>query len=99
MNKDEILEKSRRENSNGDEWQKDVALKGYRVAGIATAILLGIFCIAKHDIGYLIVIWLGDLFRSIYNAVKFKRVADFILVIVEVVLCVIWIYNYVRGVW
>lgn len=99
MNKNEILEKSRRENSNGDEWQKDVALKGYRLAGIATVILLGVFCIVKHDVGYLIIIWLGDLFRSTYCAVKFKRVADVILVIVEIVCCAVWIYNFIRGVW
>ncbi len=99
MNRDEVLERSKRENRSGDEWQKDINLKGYRFSLIAACILLALFCFIKKDASYLIVMGFMNLFRSLYCAFKFKRAVDIILVIVEAVFCFVCIYNSVQGIW
>lgn len=95
MDKNDILEKSRNENRNGDEWQKDVAIKAYRFSSIATAVLLGVFCIVNHDAGYLIVLLLMNFFRSFYSVFKLKRRLDVILVLVEAVCCILLIIMHI----
>ncbi len=98
MDKNEILKKSRRDNRNCDEWQKSIMLKGYRFATIVTAILLGILCIARQDIIFLIVIIIMSLCRDIYGAIRMRRKVDIVLVIFDVLFCAVWVYNYVKGV-
>ena len=51
MNKDEILERSRRENKNQDIYEKEVIIKGNRYACIAAAILATIFFVIQIFVG------------------------------------------------
>lgn len=51
MNKDEILERSRRENKNQDIYEKEVIIKGNRYACIAAAVLATIFFVIQIFVG------------------------------------------------
>ena len=51
MNKDEILERSRRENKNQDIYGKEVIIKGNRYACIAAAVLATIFFVIQIFVG------------------------------------------------
>ena len=97
MDKNEILAKSRNENKNGDEWQKDVFIKAYRFSSIAAAVLLGAFCLIKQDAGYLILMFLMNFFKSFYCAIRLKRKIDIVLVLVEAVCCILLIVMYISG--
>ena len=51
MNKDELLERSRRENKNQDIYEKEVIIKGNRYACIAAAVLATIFFVIQIFVG------------------------------------------------
>ncbi len=75
MNKKEILEKSRNEykNSNNDEQQRSVALKGNTIGMLTGIILCGVMNLIEHNVGYF-VIWIAMFFISnLFIAIKTKK--------------------------
>lgn len=51
MDKEEILEKSRKENKNQDIYEKDVIIQGNRYACIAAAVFATVFFVVQILIG------------------------------------------------
>lgn len=51
MNKEEILEKSRKENKKQDVYEKEVIIKGNRYACIAAAVLATVFFVIQIFVG------------------------------------------------
>lgn len=89
MDKNEILEKSRQENSKIDEFEKDINVKSARIALIVAAILLGIFIFIEENNSYLIILdaMCGALWS--YKACKLQKKSDIILAVVWIVIFVL----------
>lgn len=70
MNKDEILERSRRENKNQDIYEKEVIIKGNQYACIAAAVLATIFFAIQIFVG-------GGINYGLYAVVFSMPMAEF----------------------
>ncbi len=96
LDKDEILARNRKDNSCGDERQKDVLLRGYRFSMIVAVVLLGVLCLLKEDLTYLIVINIMSMCRDMYSAIKMRRKCDIVLLIVDLLACAAFIYFHIE---
>ena len=81
MNKNDILEKSRNENKNGDEREKDVRLRSYsisaRVGAIMCALLVLVESLFDRSTTPIWIIYTGIMFtKAIIDAIKLKKRAD-----------------------
>lgn len=70
MNKEEILEKSRKENKNQDVYEKEVIIQGNRYACLTAAILATIFFVIQFFTG-------GDMDYGLYAIVFSMPMAGF----------------------
>lgn len=103
MNKDEILEKSRRENKNQDEFDKQVVLEGSRAGIVVAAILATIFLLVQiYMDGGMNYGMYGMLFAmmasmSVVKAIRIKRKYDIALAVFHtgfaLLLCCAHLYN------
>lgn len=82
MNKEEILNKSRNENQNGDERENKIKLRSYAISAAIGALLCMIFVfiesvIFDRNTTLIWIIYCGMMFsESIMDAVKLKKKLD-----------------------
>lgn len=101
MNKEEILEKSRKENDGSDLPAEEIYTKSYKVAHSATEYLVILFFLLDSIVfkrpayEFIAAIALGYTIQSVYNYVKAKTRTELILAIVfciaAIVFIVLWI--------
>ena len=85
MNKEDILEKSRQENKNGDEREAKIRLNSYAMSAAIGALLCIVFVFIENIVfdrstPLIWIIYCGMLFsKSILDAVKLKKKLDLVL--------------------
>lgn len=97
MNKEEILEKSRKENDGDDLPAKEIYTKSYKVANSATEYLVILFFLLDSIVfkrpayEFIAAVALGYSIQSIYNYVKAKDRTDLIIAIVFCIAAIVFI--------
>ena len=85
MNKDDILKKSREENQNGDEREKEIKLRSYATSAAIGALLCMVFVFVENVIfdrssTLIWIIYCGMMFsKSVLDAIKLKKKFDIVL--------------------
>jgi len=96
VDKKEILEKSRRENDRGDEYEKDIMLKGFKFSWAVTAVFLVFFSFYKsYDKSYIIILTAMGLSYNLYNAIKMKTKTNIIATVIWSIAFVLYIALYI----
>ncbi len=81
MNKNDILAKSRNENKNGDERERDIRLRAYATSASIGAIICMLLVIIEsvfdRSISMIWIIYSGMMFsKDVINAIKLKKRMD-----------------------
>lgn len=98
MNKDEILEKSRKENDKGDEYEKDIMLKGFKFSFAVTTAIVAFFLFYKlHDYSYIIILTAMGLSYNLYNAIKIKSKTNIFITVGVGIAFVIYTILYIAS--
>ena len=85
MNKDDILQKSRKENKNGDEREEKIKLRSYATSAAIGALLCMVFVFIENIIfdrntTLIWIIYCGMMFsKNILDAIKLKKKSDIVL--------------------
>ena len=89
MDKDEILEKSRKENSRySDERDKDIRIKSFRWGYAVMGIVCIVFWLIEDNIAFFLVHIAGDAALSVYEAARRKTVKDYVYAIITVLIAI-----------
>lgn len=107
MDKEEILEKSRKENKNQDVYEKDVVLRGNRYSGIVMVLLATVFFIVQIVVGggtnyglYAIILsapTVGYLFKYYKLRTKPDLIAGICCAVAVLMISAAHIYNLITG--
>ena len=95
MNKEEILAESRKEHKNQDIYEKEVIIKGFRYASIASMTLAFIFVIIQLSIegrlnyGLFAVVFTVQATNCLYSYIKLRKRSDLICAIGYTVLVLV----------
>ena len=101
MNKDDILKKSREENQNGDEREKDIQLRSYAIGAVIGMFLCVIFMFIENIIldrhsTPILIIYIGMMFsKSILDAIQLKKQSNIVISILLGLSFVIFIALYI----
>ena len=101
MNKDDILQKSREENKNGDEREEKIKLRSYAISAAIGALLSMIFVFIENVIldrntTLIWIIYCGMMFsKNILDAIKLKKKSDIVLSVLWGLCFVIYIVIYI----
>ena len=104
MNKDEILEKSRRENAGQDEMEKTIRIEGESFSLTLTLMMGLILVIFNHLHGLasdqvLIMFWTSCVSRQLYKLTRRREKWDLISLMISLVLLVFYVVKYVSQGW
>lgn len=99
MDKDKILEQSRRENAGQDEMEKTIRIEGESFSLAATLMMGFILVIFNHlhelsSDPVLIMFWTSCVSRQLYKLTRRREVWDFISMIISLVLLVWYMVKY-----
>ena len=101
MNKDDILKKSREENQNGDEREKEIKLRSYATSAAIGALLCMVFVFVENIIfdrnsTLIWIIYCGMMFsKCVLDAIKLKKKSDIVLSILWGLCFIIFIIDIV----
>jgi len=98
MDKDDILEKSRVENNYGtnDDYQKEVRLKGFRIATFTVMALCLVFlCLEGYNNSYLVIANAVNAAVYTYQAVRLQSKNNTIVAVIWTVSTLIWFVLYI----
>ena len=100
MDKNEILEKSRRENAGQDEMEKTIRIEGESFSLTLTLMMGLVLVIFNHFRGFssdpvLIMFWTSCVSRQLYKLTKRRERWDLISLIISLVLLVFYVVKYV----
>lgn len=100
MDKDEILEKSRRENAGQDEMEKTIRIEGESFSLVLTLMMGFALVIFNHlhnlsSDPVLIMFWTSCVGRQLYKLTRRKERWDMISMIISLVFLVFYVVKYV----
>lgn len=104
MNKEEILEKARKENKNGDEREEKIKLRSYAISASIGALLCITLAFVENvifdrNVAHIWIIYNGMLFsKTLLDAIKLKKKSTIISSVFWGVLLVCWIVLYVLNI-
>lgn len=104
MNKDEILEKSRRENVGQDEMEKTIRIEGESFS-LAVTLMMGLLLVFfDHLHGLpsdqvLIMFWTSCVSRQLYKLTRRREKWDLISLIISLVFLVFYVVKYISQGW
>ena len=99
MDKNEILEKSRKENQNQDEMERIVRIEGESFS-LALTLLVGLLLFSYnrlHDLPsdtIFIMFWTSCVSNRLYRLTKRKSASDLITMIISLVILVFYVVKY-----
>lgn len=99
MDKDKILEKSRKENESKDEMEKQITIEGESFS-LAITLAVGILLYSYnrlHDLPsdtIFIMFWTSFVSSRLYRLTKRKSTYDFITMIISLVILVFYVVKY-----
>lgn len=104
MNKDEILEKSRRENAGQDEMEKTIRIEGESFSLVVTLMMGLLLVIFNHLHGLssdpvLIMFWTSCVSRQLYKLTRRREKWDLLSLIISLVLLVFYVVKYLSQGW
>ncbi len=104
MDKNEILEKSRKENQNQDEMERIVRIEGESFS-LALTLLVGLLLFSYnrlHDLPsdtIFIMFWTSCVSNRLYRLTKRKSASDLITMIISLVILVFYVVKYFSQGW
>ena len=104
MDKNEILEKSRKENQNQDELERIVRIEGESFS-LALTLLVGLLLFSYnrlHDLPsdtIFIMFWTSCVSNRLYRLTKRKSASDLITMIISLVILVFYVVKYFSQGW
>ena len=104
MDKDEILEKSRRENAGQDEMEKTIRIEGESFSLVVTLMMGFVLVIFNHlhnlsSDPVLIMFWTSCVGRQLYKLTRRREKWDLISLIISLVLLVFYMVKYFSQGW
>ena len=104
MDKDKVLEKSRRENKNQDEMERTIRIEGESFS-LALTLLVGLVLVAYnllHDLpteSVMIMFWTSCVSSRLYRLTKRRSTSDLITMIISLVILVFYVVKYFSQGW
>ena len=104
MDKDKILEKSRQENKNQDEMEKQITIEGESFS-LGLTLMVGILLYSYnrlHDLPsdtIFIMFWTSCVSNRLYRLTKRKSTSDLITMIISLVILVFYVVKYFSQGW
>ncbi len=104
MDKDKILEKSRQENKNQDEMEKQITIEGESFS-LGLTLMVGILLYSYnrlHDLPsdtIFIMFWTSCVSNRLYRLTKRKSTSDLITMIISLVILVFYVVKYFTQGW
>ena len=104
MEKEKILEKSRRENENRDEMERTITIEGESFS-LALTLLVGLLLFSYnrlHDLPsdtIFIMFWTSCVSNRLYRLTKRKDISDLITMIISLVILVFYVVKYFSQGW
>ena len=104
MNKDEILEKSRRENAGQDEMERTIRIEGESFS-LTLTLLMGFFLVIFNHLHNLpsdlvfIMFWTSCVSRQLYKLTRRREKWGLISLILSLVFLVFYVVKYVSQGW
>ena len=104
MDKDKILEKSRKENETQDEMEKTIRVEGESFS-LALTLLVGLLLFSYnrlHDLPsdtIFIMFWTSCVSNRLYRLTKRKDTSDLIIMIISLVFLVFYVVKYFSQGW
>ena len=104
MDKDEILEKSRKENKSQDEMEKQITIEGESFSLFFT-LMAGVILYSYnrlHDLPsdtIFIMLWTSCVSNRLYRLTKRKSASDLITLIISLVILVFYVVKYFSQGW
>ena len=104
MDKDKILEKSRKENETQDEMEKTIRVEGESFS-LALTLLVGLLLFSYnrlHDLPsdtIFIMFWTSCVSNRLYRLTKRKSASDLITMIISLVILVFYVVKYFSQGW
>lgn len=103
MDKNEILEKSRKENSKEDEYNKDINKKSFGVAMLSSAVIcftlmmVEIFLDKGNGRGYLVILTAINVSTWMYKGIKLKNKQNIGISMIWLISFIASVVNYAMG--
>ena len=104
MDKDKILEKSRKENENRDEMERTITIEGESFS-LGLTLMVGILLYSYnrlHDLPsdtIFIMFWTSCVSNRLYRLTKRKSASDLITMIISLVILVFYVVKYFTQGW
>ena len=104
MEKDKVLEKSRRENKDQDEMERTIRIEGESFS-LALTLLVGLLLFSYnrlHDLPsdtIFIMFWTSCVSNRLYRLTKRKSASDLITMIISLVILVFYVVKYFSQGW
>lgn len=101
MNKEDILQKSRKENKKGDEREEKIKLRSYAISAAIGALICMVFIILEENIfnrsaTHIWIIYCGMMFsKHLIDAIKLKKKEDVLFSVLWGSVCLIHSVLYV----